>query len=246
MMKQFGLSALGSLSSLDLAVSPAIRGLYQVGGPGADSLYGSIGDDTMIGWGGNDWIIGWAGNDQVLGGDGADLIYGMDDADTLFGWNGQDVIYGGLGDDELYGEAHRDRLLGEEGDDTLWGGTGDDILNGGIGADILFGGAGADRFAFINLNEVGLAPGTRDVVMDFEDGIDKIDLGGIDADSVHSGNNVFRLSQTALHDGLPGSLRLVVVNGDTYVMADRDGDRISDFSIQIEGIHQLTASDFYL
>jgi hypothetical protein len=29
-------------------------------------------------------------------------------------------------------------------------------------------------------------------------------------------------------------------------MADLNGDRISDFTIQLEGIHQLTANDFFL
>lgn len=36
----------------------SIPGLIQRGGPGNDSLYGSIGDDMMFGWGGNDWLIG--------------------------------------------------------------------------------------------------------------------------------------------------------------------------------------------
>ena len=225
----------------------AVPGQYITGTAADEWIYGTVGDDTIEGLGGFDQLFARAGDDMVFGGDGGDKLYCGDGADTAYGGMSNDVLMGGFGNDVLHGEPGRDHLLGEEGNDTLWGGTGKDILNGGIGADVLFGGYGwADEFAFVNLNEVGLAPGTRDIIMDFEVGIDKIDVGGIDADAIHNGNNVFRLSQTALHDGLPGSLRVVVVNGNTYVMADRDGDKVSDFSIQVEGIHQLTASDFYL
>lgn len=236
------------VDAVNAVPTPALLapGLYKLGTDGADSLYGSNANDTLAGLGGNDELIGWAGADYLYGGDGVDQLYGRDDNDSLFGGNGQDSLFGDAGDDALYGDARLDRLWGDDGNDTLWGGTGDDILTGGAGVDELYGGDGADTFQFINLFEVGLAPGTRDIIKDYEVGIDKISVGGIDADAIHSGNNVFRLSATGLHDGLPGSLRVVTQNGNTYVMADRDGDRVSDFAIQMEGIHQLTAADFLL
>ncbi len=228
------------------SLAARLPGLVQIGGPGNDSLYGSIGDDTMRGWGGDDWIIGWAGRDLMEGGAGVDQLYGRDDDDTLYGENGQDSLFGDAGNDLLYGGLRLDRLWGDEGNDTLHGGDGNDIVNGGVGADVLYGDAGADTFYFINLNEVGLAAGTRDMIMDFEVGVDRISVGGIDADAIHSGNNVFRFSTTGLHDGLPGSLRVITEGGNTLVMADRDGDGVSDFSIEIAGIHALTAADFLL
>lgn len=232
--------------TMTTSLAARLPGLVQIGGPGNDSLYGSLGDDTMRGWGGDDWIIGWAGNDLMEGGAGIDQLYGRDNDDTLYGENGQDSLFGDAGNDLLYGGLRLDRLWGDDGNDTLHGGDGDDNLNGGNGADVLYGGAGADTFYFVNLPEVGLAPGTRDRIMDFEVGIDRISVGGIDADAIHSGNNVFRLSTTGLHDGAPGSLRVVTQNGNTFVMADRDGDRLSDFSIEIAGVHALTAADFLL
>lgn len=232
-----------AMSTLQAAVS----GPYIKGTAAGEWIYGTNGAETIEGLGGNDQLYAGGGNDELFGGDGGDKLYCGDGDDTAYGGMSNDVLMGDLGNDMLHGEPGNDHLLGDVGNDTLWGGTGKDILNGGIGADVLLGGYGwADEFAFINFNEVGLAPGTRDIIVDFEVGIDKIDLGGMDADTVHSGNNVFRWSQTTLHDGLPGSLRVVVVNGNTFVMADRDGDKISDFAIQLEGIFQLTAADFYL
>lgn len=213
--------------------------MYVVGTEGKDNLYSLNGNDTMLGLGGNDSLFARGGNDSIVGGGGIDWIYAGVGDDSAYGGAGQDVIMGDAGDDKLYGEARLDRLYGEDGNDTLWGGDDFDILAGGAGADVLYGGAGADYFDFFNFFEVGLAPGTIDRIEDFEDGIDKIRLNGMDSDTVHNGNNVFRLSQTAEHDGLPGSLRVVIANGDTFVMGDRDGDSVSDFGIQIVGIHTL-------
>lgn len=225
----------------------SVSGPYIVGTAASEWIYGTQGAETIEGLGGNDQIFASGGDDQLFGGDGGDKLFSGAGADTAYGGMSNDLLMGDLGDDVLFGEPGNDHLLGEAGNDTLWGGTGKDILNGGLGADVLLGGYGwADEFAFVSFDEVGLAPGTRDIIVDFEVGLDKIDLGGMDADTVHSGNNVFRLSQTAQHDGKPGSLRVVEVNGNTYVMADRDGDKISDFAIQLEGILQLTSADFYL
>lgn len=236
----------GAFANAAAPLVPLVPGLYKLGTDASEELYGSNSNDTLFGLGGRDTAYGHDGSDSIYGGLGGDSLYGGAGQDAIYGGGGKDLIAGGFDDDQLYGDAQADRLFGEEGNDRLWGGDGDDILNGGLGADMLFGGAGGDLFRFINLVEVGLDPATRDSIADFEFGIDKIDLGAIDADAIHNGNNVFRLSQTGMHDGLPGSLRVVTADGDTFVMGDRNGDGASDFAIQLEGIYQLTASDFYL
>jgi hypothetical protein len=76
---------------------------------------------------------------------------------------------GTAGDDRLTGSAAGDLLWGEGGNDSLTGGAGADVLCGGAGRDELTGGAGADVFIF----DTDTA---RDTVMDFELGIDRIDL----------------------------------------------------------------------
>ena len=59
--------------------------------------------------------------------------------------------------------------FGGWGSDILDGGAGDDRLIDGRGRDILTGGPGADIFEFI-------ADGRRDVITDFELGIDRLDF----------------------------------------------------------------------
>ena len=78
-----------------------------------------------------------------------------------------DLITGAGGNDTLTGGAGNDRLFGDNGDDVLLGGIGDDLLDGGNQSDTLVGGAGADTFVFA---------GGMDVILDFEDGIDTIQI----------------------------------------------------------------------
>ena len=84
---------------------------------------------------------------------------------------------GGGGNDDLKGGGGADRLKGGAGFDTLNGGNGDDLLVGGEGDDGMTGGDGADLFRF------GLGDGAgRDVIADFETGLDAIELVGLTAD----------------------------------------------------------------
>jgi Ca2+-binding RTX toxin-like protein len=89
--------------------------------------------------------------------------------DNLVGGNDSDDLFGGLGNDTLQGGAGSDRLFGEQGNDRLLGGLGSDTLTGGIGNDTIvlerFGGS-------IFTNDL-------DVVTDFVQGQDKIDLTGL-------------------------------------------------------------------
>lgn len=72
----------------------------------------------------------------------------------------------GLSLDTNYGD---DTILGGSGDDTFTGGTGDDVIDGGAGNDILIGNGGADAFVFD-------ADSGDDVIVDFEAGVDTIDI----------------------------------------------------------------------
>lgn len=97
---------------------------------------------------------------------GMSLIGGNKDQ-TLRGGGEEDFIDGRNGKDVLYGMGGNDTLLGGTGKDTLYGGDGRDWLDGGVGDDRLIGGTGADTFSFEGLFG-------RDVVTDFEVGIDRI------------------------------------------------------------------------
>ena len=69
----------------------------------------------------------------------------------------------------LTGSAGMDMIIGAAGNDVLLGRAGDDILSDGAGGDRLTGGAGADIFVFDY-------DGITDFVLDFELGVDRIDL----------------------------------------------------------------------
>lgn len=171
------------------------------GGLGNDTLYGDGGDDEIGGGEGGDQLSGGAGADNISGGYGADTVWGGADDDTLAGsfgndqvfgeegndslggGTGRDTLWGGQGSDQLGGGDEADLLYGGDADDFLGGGTGDDTLrgeagadrlNGGAGDDLAFGGAGADVFIFATH-----AAGEFDVVADFENGIDRLQLGGV-------------------------------------------------------------------
>ena len=139
------------------------------GQSGADSLLGGIGLDTLLG--GDDWdtLDGGAGEDVLRGGNGHDRVIGGEDNDSLRGNAGHDVLEAGKGDDLLRGDDGDDDLAGGRGNDTLLGNDGADTLNGGDGVDQMTGGAGPDVFVLV-------ADGDRDVIYDYEDGKDKIDI----------------------------------------------------------------------
>jgi len=173
-----------------------------VGGSAADQLDGGEGIDWLYGLAGDDIIYAGAGFvDVVIGGDGNDTVYGQDGIDYIFGNAGNDVLYGGNGVDIFFAGADSDTIYGEADTDWLFGGAGDDNLYGGANPDLLFGDAGADRIdAGIGNDWIwggasdGLGDGAADtfvfganwgvdVIYDFENGIDKIDLSASGATS---------------------------------------------------------------
>ncbi|MEZ5755091.1 MAG: calcium-binding protein [Paracoccaceae bacterium] len=169
------------------------------GGTGRD-IYGTGRADVLIGTAGNDDMDGRAGNDQMRGG------AGNDDMD------------GGNGNDRLWGEDGRDDIDGGRGNDRLDGGAGDDILVGGRGNDTLTGGSGADLFEFRRGDG-------RDLITDFTDGVDRIELDGF------SGRDL-----TAILNGA----RQV---GDDVVLTLSARDSITLADVQLS---QLDRSDFLL
>jgi Ca2+-binding RTX toxin-like protein len=131
------------------------------GNAGNDTIQGNDGDDGLFGGDGNDSLLGGVGNDVLLGEFGNDFLFGEVGNDLLFGDDGNDQLYGGDGLDELYGGIGADSLYGGNDNDILWGEDGNDILNGGNGNDIFV-----------------IVRGSADIVQDFQDGFDRIGLGG--------------------------------------------------------------------
>ncbi len=156
------------------------------GGEGNDELYGEARNDTLWGNAGDDHLDGGGGDDVLFGGDGDDHLIGSFQSDTLSGGEGDDlleggtqadILDGGAGNDVLYGGNGEDILAGGDGDDRLSGGYDNDVLHGGSGNDILEGGRQFDTFVF--------RPGDgQDVIVDFQNNADTIDLSAFGFASV--------------------------------------------------------------
>lgn len=136
---------------------------------GNDELQGGNGNDTLYGGPGMDLLYGQSGNDVLSGGFGGDLLHGGRGVDTMKGYDGNDEIVGAAGYDTLLGGRGNDMLTGANGNDLLYGNSGDDVAWGGPGKDDFTGASGIDTLLF--------CPGDgRDRFIDFEAGVDRIDL----------------------------------------------------------------------
>jgi Ca2+-binding RTX toxin-like protein len=192
-----------------------------------NELHGSDGDDTISGRGGVDDLFGGEGTDTIAGGAGDDIVSGAGGDDVLNAGDGNDSVAGGLGRD------------------VLNGGSESDILSGGADADALTGGTGADGFVWNDASES--RAGALDVVQDFSraEG-DILDLMAVDADSGSAGDQSFTFIGATAFTGVGGQLRYAVFEGDTYVLADVNGDRAADLRIRVLGEVVFVDGDFLL
>jgi VCBS repeat-containing protein len=249
------------------------------GGVGGDSVHGGGGNDVFVATvtDGNDTYNGGAGIDtydlsrigvnvtvnlalsfsqssqtgtdsltsieNVIGGRGNNSITGSNVANLLDGGWGNDVLNGG-------GDS-----------DTLIGGWGNDSLDGGSGADVLTGGAGADRYYYSG-NTFGALPittgntaATRDRILDFQQGLDRIDLSAIDANRtgiLDFANNAFvfggegPIANTSVAAQLRYRFEAIGGIDHTIVEGTVNATAGIDFQIELVGRIALTAADFVL
>ena len=201
--------------------NPEIRGTEN-----ADDVIGTDFNDLILSLDGDDAVASGSGDDEVRGGDGDDRLSGNGGDDLLYGNNGDDRLYGGGGVDKLVGGGGDDRLLGGGGADSLHGGSGRDTLIGGGGADFLTGGNDEDVFVFRSINDFMLkAPAT---IVDFELGVDRLDLSEIDANALTDAHDAFDFIGRSRFDGVAGQLR----RDDGVIEADIDGDGAADMRIE--------------
>jgi RTX calcium-binding nonapeptide repeat (4 copies) len=168
-----------------------------------------------------------------------DTIFGFENADGSFG---DDVIYGTATDNVLNGWNNNDFLAGFSGNDTLNGGFGNDELVGGAGKDHLTGSVGADIFHYTALSESGITAATRDLIADFEQGTDKIDLHLIDANKTTAADDVFTfIGNNVPFTGTAGQLHAFWSAIGQIIEGDVNGDAKADFSIEIkDATHAIT------
>ena len=97
---------------------------------------------------------------------------------------------------------------------ALVGGAGDDTLNAGLGSDTLTGGAGADHFVWAH------NPWSPANVVDFQPGMDRLDVAGIYTDGYHGADPLADRHAMFVSDG----------HGGTAVLIDPDGTGSAAFN----------------
>jgi len=233
------------------------------GGDGGDILVGGAGNDTLNGGGGNGvdtadyWgvkagvtvnLVTGKANDGEGGTDtlnGIENVRGTDFRDEIIGDQASNFLNGNAGADHLSGNGGNDILSGGDGSDTILGGSGEDKITGGKGADIMTGGSDADLFQFFLTSEVGVGASFRDVIRDFQAGLDKIAVSAIDADTSVSGNQAFTfVGGSAFND--EGQIRAVAHGGGTLLQFNTTGTSGAEFEIFLETPVQVSAGDFFL
>jgi serralysin len=207
-----------------------------IGTNGDDLLFGTPLFDFVDLLDGNDVFFTRGGGDFVLGGSGNDTLRGEAGKNTLIGESGRDFCFGG--DDN-------DLLDGGPGDDTLAGDRGNDKLNGGLGPDILRGGTGSDTFDYNFLADSGTGVGNRDIIADFERGLDKIDLSTIDANPGVAGNQAFTFIGTGGFTAA-GQVSISPGTGVLHVLINTDADTQSEMQIELINQTSLSANNFFL
>jgi VCBS repeat-containing protein len=177
---------------------------------------------------GNDSVTGGGGVDNFIGGSGADRLVGGNGPDTMLGGSGNDVLTGGLGDDVLDGGSNNNTLTGGGGNDTLTGSPGNGANN-------------ADVFVFTSIND------GADVITNFAEGSDKIDLSAIDANGALAGDPLFGFNplQTSATQNF-GVTWEQSGSGNTIIRVDTDGQPGAELIITLLGLHTLQSTDFVL
>jgi Ca2+-binding RTX toxin-like protein len=229
-----------------------------------DTLTGGAGDDTIKGGGGDDIIrVGGTGDgyDTVDGGAGYDKIVATKSS-TNIGLKSvtgiEEISNNGFGTVWIVGSSGNDLLdftntkltniggiKAGAGNDTIYGSAGNDFIVPAAGADTMRGNGGADIFKFSAGSDTKTS--APDKILDFQVGVDKIDLSNIDAIGALSGDQAFKYLGSSAFTHHAGELRLdYSQTGFTIIQGDTNGDGIADFAIQLTGKLTLTSGDFIL
>jgi Ca2+-binding RTX toxin-like protein len=246
---------------------------FIIGDNGNDEIHGGAGNDLLTGNGGSDVISGGAGDDELIGGrpfdvfGGHDVLEGGGGADHFVGGNGQtDLSFvnakGGVTVDLVQRIGTRGEALGDTYDASIGGAVlgsihgdvfigglyqhgngGNDELIAGSSTRTMTGGDGRDFFGFRFNREVLFDTPT---VTDFDQSLnEKIDLSATDA-KPWAGDQRFKFIGTDAFSGKAGELRYEVIGDQTFIQMTLDQRGGYDATIVLDGVHTLTAQDFFL
>lgn len=85
----------------------------------------------------------------------------------------------------------------------------------------------------------------RDIIGDFTNDVDTLDLSYIDADATTGGNQAFDLIGRAGFTAA-GQLRVQWSDSRIVLQADIDGDGITDFEIELRNLASIQSNDILL
>lgn len=233
-----------------------LRGMENVVGTEYnDTIVGNSQNNIIRGGSGADVIDGRIGNDTAsYERDGVISAYNMPSAididltrEVQVGGDAQgdrllsiENVIGSFANDSIRGNSMNNRLEGGAGDDRLFGRDGNDTLVSGLGADYLDGGAGADTFIYNSVADSrvvtfetafgGVVASVQvDTIANFQSGLDRIDLSGIDANTLVEGNQAFVFTNS--FTGAAGQL----MYSSGRLSGDIDGDARADFTLNVAG-----------
>ena len=216
------------------------------GNSGANRLDGGLGADQMSGGAGSDtYVMDDVGDRVVVDASGVDTV----ESSVTFSLSGttvENLFLTGTGNISATGNDLANSMTGNLLGNTISGGGGADRLTGGGGRDVLSGGADADTFDYNAVAET-VDSNLRDLILDWEPGVDKIDLSTIDADiDAADGDQAFNFIGTAAFSGADGELRVSFVDlannasDRTLITGDVNGATNGGrFQIAIVGLHTL-------
>ncbi len=134
---------------------------------------------------------------------GDDIVFGGSQFDFISTGDGDDILRAGDGDDIIIGGA---------GNDIINAGDGTDIIDGGTGNDILIGGEGSDIFRY-QLSD--FENGDVDRILDFESGVDQLQINGVDPSLVTLEDNAIKY------------------DGETIISIEGENNPIDDSDLEI-------------
>ena len=236
-----------SASGVSVGLGGSLIGIENLTGSnvGGDSLTGSGGANVLSGWGGDDKLFGGAGADTLNGGIGTDYTAYADSNAAVTVNLAASTASGGTAQGDVL--ISIENVNGSNFNDTLTGSGVANVLRGLAGRDTLTGGAGADSFVYAAISESAVGV-NADRITDFNHAQgDRIDLSLIDANGGGIGNAGLHLYRfRPLHRrGRAASLRRDKPRV-TTIAGDVNGDKVSDFHIQLTGNLALVAGDFVL
>lgn len=240
---------MGLLRNLGIAIGAKIENAF--GGNGADTILGNDLNNDLRGGGGVDLLFGGAGRDTLNGNAEADILVGGAGDDLFFVDNADDRILEGTGGgyDIVQttvsyrlgsGSAVQELRATGGGTINLTGNASANRLVADTGLNSLTGGAGRDVFVF---NFGSSTTGLRDTITDFTQGLDRLDLSGMDANLGSFGDQAFASLGT---NAAANRLWWQTQGSDLILRGDVDGNTSADFEVLIRNLSSLTTNDIIL